>query len=114
MSTQTTLERSRQIVFNLGPVTDVPFGLGRCFQVMGEEIAVFRQRDGRIFAIQNRCPHRGGPLADGLAGNGTVVCPLHAHKFDLCSGHGSDGHECVKTFRVAVVDGNIHLSGSNS
>jgi len=111
MSTQTILETPRQTVFNLGPASDVPFGLGRCFQVMGEEIAVFRQRDGRIFAVQNRCPHRGGPLADGLAGNGSVVCPLHAHKFDLCSGKGSEVHECVKSFRVTVVGGDIHLSG---
>jgi len=101
------------LVFNLGPVDKIPPGQGTCFIVCGEEIAVFRQRDGRMFATQNRCPHRQGPLSEGLAGDGKVICPLHSHKFDLASGKG-ENHECLRTFPVSDQDGDIVLSFSGS
>ena len=85
---------------NLGSVEKVPKGQGFCFIVAGEEIAVFRQRDGRLFAVQNRCPHRQGPLSEGVMGSGKVICPLHSHKFDLCTGEGPQPGECVRTYAV--------------
>jgi nitrite reductase (NADH) small subunit len=97
------------LVANLGSVESIAPGQGRCFLVAGREIAVFKQRDGKLFATQNRCPHRQGPLSEGLVGNGKVVCPLHAHKFDLCSGQG-DNHECITTFAVREAWGNIILN----
>jgi nitrite reductase (NADH) small subunit len=66
-------------IANLGSVQKIPLGQGRCYIVEGEEIAVFRQRDGRLFATQNRCPHRQGPLFEGVSGAGKVICPLHGH-----------------------------------
>ncbi len=104
------MDESRPLAFNLGPVDAIALGHGRAFIVCGEEIAVFRQRDGRIFATQNRCPHRNGPLADGIAGNGRVVCPLHAHRFDLASGAGSEKHECVRTYAIKVANGDMIVS----
>lgn len=95
---------------NLGSIEKIPLGQGLSFRVGEEEIAIFRQRNGKLFATQNRCPHRQGPLAEGLVGNGKVICPLHAHKFDLASGAGSEPHECVKVFPVEVCDGEIVLS----
>jgi nitrite reductase (NADH) small subunit len=95
---------------NLGSIEKIPLGQGRCFIVGSEEIAIFRQRDGRFFAVQNRCPHRQGPLAEGVIGGGKVICPLHSHKFNLETGHGSEPDECVKTFSVGEVAGEIHLS----
>src|SRR6185295_11940892 len=50
----------------VGPSDKVPPGQGLCFVVGGEEIAVFRQRDGQLFATQNRCPHKQGPLSEGI------------------------------------------------
>ena len=97
-------------VVRLGSVDKVPPGQGRCFIVAGREIAVFRQRDGRLFATQNRCPHKQGALSEGIIGNGKVVCPLHAHKFDMCSGEGSEAHECVTTYKVEEIWGNIILN----
>lgn len=94
---------------NLGNVNDIPLGQGLCYTVKGEEIAVFRSRDGKICAIENRCPHRQGPLVDGIVGNGKVVCPLHGHKFDLASGQGSESGECVRTFEVWEQHGQIIL-----
>ena len=104
-----TFELPGAMVANLGSVESIARGQGRCFIVNEREIAVFRQRDGRLFATQNRCPHRQGPLSEGLIGNGKVVCPLHAHKFDLCSGVG-ENHECIETFVVREVWGNIILN----
>ncbi len=98
----------------IGSLESISPGQGRCFLVNGEEIAVFRQRDGRVFAVQNRCPHRRGPLSEGLVGAGKVICPLHAHRFDLESGKSSEPKECLKTFRVSVVDGQIYIAIQDS
>ncbi len=94
----------------VGSLESISPGQGRCFLVKGQEIAVFRQRDGQVFAVQNRCPHRQGPLAEGLLGGGKVICPLHAHRFDLKNGTSSEPRECLRTFRVAVIDGEIYVA----
>ena len=93
----------------LGPVDRVPKGQGVCFIVGGEEIAVFRQRDGTIYASQNRCPHKRGPLCDGIMGAGVVICPFHGHKFDLTSGQGPD-QERLRIYPVKEKDGQILLT----
>lgn len=95
---------------NLGPLENISPGQGRCYVVQGEEIVVFRQRDGRLFATQNRCPHKDGPLSEGLLGSGKVMCPLHAHKFDLETGEGSEPGECVTVYTVSEADGEVLLT----
>jgi len=70
----------------LAPITAIPLGEGRAFEIAGERVAVFRTRADGVFAVQAECPHRAGPLADGLLGGTTLVCPLHAAKFDLRTG----------------------------
>ena len=97
----------RMKTLNLGSVDKVPKGQGFCFIVAGREIAVFRQRDGKLFATQNRCPHKQGPLSEGLVGAGKVICPLHAHKFDLCSGAGPEPKECLQVYPVREEKGEI-------
>jgi nitrite reductase (NADH) small subunit len=72
-------------------VTQIPEGEGRSFEVGGRRVAVFRARDGAIFATQGECPHRGGPLADGLVGGRTLICPLHEWRFDLGTGQTENG-----------------------
>ncbi len=99
----------RNMLFNLGSVNDIPLGQGRCFIVKGEEIAVFRSRNGDISAIENKCPHREGPLAEGMMGNGLVVCPLHGHKFDLGTGQGSEHNECIQIYNVLLQHGEMIL-----
>jgi len=96
-------------IVNLGPVDDIPIGQGRCFIVRGEEIAVFRSRGGKITAIENKCPHRQGPLSEGIIDEGKVICPLHGHKFDLNTGKGTEKHECVKLFSTWIEYGNVLL-----
>ena len=94
---------------NLGSIHTIPLGQGRCYIVEEQEIAVFRQRDGHLFATQNRCPHGRGPLSDGLIGARKVICPLHAHKFNLETGAGTEPGECLNTYQVIEANGDILL-----
>ena len=98
---------------SLGSIEQIPIGQGRSFIIEDEVVAVFRTRDGRCLAVANRCPHRGGPLSEGIVGEGKVVCPLHGHKFDLATGQGSEAPECVRTFPVRIEDEQITLDGRN-
>ena len=97
-------------IVNLGSVDAIPLGQGRCYVVGNQEIAVFRQRDGSLFATQNRCPHRQGPLAEGLVGARKVLCPLHGHQFDLETGKGREAEECVEAFAAREEGGNVVLN----
>jgi nitrite reductase (NADH) small subunit len=88
----------------LGPVSAIPPGEGRVYAVNGENIAVFHTRGGGVYAVQAACPHKGGPLADGLLGGTTLICPLHAWKFDLTTGQALFGDCGLKTYPVSVDD----------
>jgi nitrite reductase (NADH) small subunit len=72
---------------SLGPVDAIPVGEGRAYAVDGRQVAVFRLRDGSLRALDAVCAHRGGPLADGLADDRVVVCPLHNYAYELATGH---------------------------
>jgi nitrite reductase (NADH) small subunit len=85
----------------LGPASAVPLGEGRGYEVHGVRLAIFRSRDGRVFATQGDCPHRGGPLADGLVGGTTLVCPLHEWSFDLLSGMPLTGSCGIRVYPIA-------------
>jgi nitrite reductase (NADH) small subunit len=99
------------IELNVANLDTIPPGEGRTFGVMGEKLAIFRTREGRVLAVQAECPHRGGPLADGLVGGTTVVCPLHGWKFDLTTGEPLMGDCGLKTYPVRVnEDGRIFVT----
>ena len=63
---------------------------------------MFRGSDGAVFATQAECPHRQGPLADGLLGSGTLICPLHSLKFDLKTGKDLNGDCSLQTYPLRV------------
>jgi nitrite reductase (NADH) small subunit len=88
----------------LGPLSAIPEGEGRTFEVDGRRLAVFRARDGSLFATQAECPHRNGPLADGLLGGGTLICPLHALKFDLTTGKALNGDCALQTYATSLTE----------
>jgi nitrite reductase (NADH) small subunit len=89
----------------------IPLREGRAVQIAGHEIAVFNL-GSRFLAVENKCPHRGGPLADGIISGDNVVCPLHAWKIDLTSGevlNQATTPQCVRTFPIRVEDGVLSL-----
>ncbi len=92
---------------DLGSVESLPLGEGRAYIVNDLTIAVFRQRDGRLFATDNQCPHRNGPLPDGIVGDGKVICPLHARKFDLTTGRCAGEDMAIRTYPVREVHGRL-------
>jgi nitrite reductase (NADH) small subunit len=95
----------------IGHVSQIPPGEGRNFDVDGLIITVFRTRTGEVFATQPKCPHKQGPLADGLLGGTLLVCPLHDTTFDLRTGQAVAGDYCLRTYPVrAADDGRIMLS----
>jgi nitrite reductase (NADH) small subunit len=89
---------------------ELPVGLGRAFEVGGKRVALFRTRKGGVFAVDNRCPHKGGPLAEGMLAGDSVVCPLHAFRFELKTGECDQPGTCgVKTHPVEVRDGDVFV-----
>lgn len=91
-------------------IYDVPLREGRAVEVLGREIALFNLGD-RFVALENRCPHRGGPLSDGIVTGGMVVCPLHSWKVCLASGgvKKPDAQACVETYPTRVEDGIVFM-----
>ncbi|HEY7334458.1 MAG TPA: nitrite reductase small subunit NirD [Bryobacteraceae bacterium] len=96
-------------------VENIPPHEGRPVQVGGMELAVFNLGD-RFAAVENECPHKGGPLCDGIVSGNVVVCPLHGWRFDLASGMAVRAPEpaCVATFPARVVDGIVHVDLSGA
>ncbi len=93
-------------------VDEVPPGEGRSVSVGGRKIAVFRTEAG-VFALDAECPHRGGPLADGLVADRCVTCPLHGKRFDLETGATADGEHVVATHEARVERGEIFVRLGN-
>ncbi len=96
--------------FRAGNIASIPADEGRMLRVGGHLVAVFHLRGGGVRATQPWCPHRRGPLADGLVGDGSVVCPLHNRTFDLDTGEAAHGERGVATYPARVEpDGTIVL-----
>ena len=97
---------------DVGRVEDIPRRGARTVIVEGgEEIAVFRTGDDAVFALINRCPHKGGPLSQGIVHGHSVACPLHNWNIALTTGQaqGPDSG-CTPTIQVRVEDGRILIS----
>lgn len=102
-------------MLNLGPVDQIPFGEGRAFDVNGEQVAIFRLRSGRLYAVGAVCPHKGGPIADGQIDGTIVVCPLHLNTFELATGCSPTGQPDLGSWPVSVDDdGNLVLAARRS
>jgi nitrite reductase (NADH) small subunit len=91
------------VAYDAGPADSIPLGQGREVRIEGRRIALFRTRGGAIYATQAWCPHRGGPLADGLIGGELLACPLHEFRFELATG-SPIGNTCpaLETYPVTV------------
>jgi nitrite reductase (NADH) small subunit len=96
----------------IGSIHEIPVGEGRAYALNGAQIAVYRLRDGSVRALDAVCPHKGGPLADGLTDARVVVCPLHGHTYDLTTGTElTIGADSVRSYHACVNDdGTIRIA----
>ena len=92
-------------------VDDIPrLGARKVTRQSGGDIAVFRTADDKVFALLDKCPHKGGPLSQGIVFGESVACPLHNWCIDLKSGCAAAPDEgSVKRFPVRIVDGLVEL-----
>lgn len=94
---------------------DIPRLGARVLRTDTMDIAIFRTATDQVFALRDRCPHKGGPLSQGIVHGGTVTCPLHNWKIDLASGEALGPDEgCTNTFATKVENGKIYLALSAS
>jgi nitrite reductase (NADH) small subunit len=94
----------------IGSLSDIPRRGARCVASPRGRIAVFRTADDQVFATEDRCPHKGGPLSQGIVHGTSVTCPLHNWVISLETGkaQGADQGE-VRTIKVKVEDGELFI-----
>jgi nitrite reductase (NADH) small subunit len=95
-------------------VDDIPvLGARRVAREQGAEVAVFRAADDEVFALLDRCPHKGGPLSQGIVFGHSVACPLHNWTIELASGEArAPDVGCAARFAVRIVDGVVQLDAA--
>jgi nitrite reductase [NAD(P)H] small subunit len=100
---------------DIGAADAVPRLGARKYRFGAEIIAVFRTAADEYFALVDRCPHRGGPLSEGIIAGRTVACPLHGWVIALDSGGAVAPDEgCTPVLPVRVVEGRLILASGGS
>jgi nitrite reductase (NADH) small subunit len=95
----------------IGNLSDIPRRGARCVETPEGKIAVFRTADDRVFAIDDHCPHKGGPLSQGIVHGAAVTCPLHNWVISLETGKALGADEgCVRTIPVKVEGDTLFIS----
>ena len=97
---------------DVGAVTDIPLRGARRMPSPKGDVAIFRAGDGKVFALRDLCPHKGGPLSQGIVHGHAVACPLHNWSIDLATGEalGADrGKGCTPVLPLEVRDGRLLL-----
>jgi nitrite reductase (NADH) small subunit len=99
---------------DVGALDDIPPLGARVLKTRLGCVALFRAEGDRVFATSDRCPHKGGPLSDGIVHGTKVTCPLHNWVFSLETGEaqGADTGR-IATFPVRVEDGRIHVQSES-
>jgi len=97
----------------IAALEDIPRLGARVVKTDTVEIAVFRTAHDAVFALKDQCPHRKGPLSQGIIHDTTVTCPLHNWKIDLASGEAKAPDQgCTRTYPVKVENGRVYLGMS--
>jgi len=95
----------------IGSLDDIPRRGARCVATPQGKIAVFRTVDDRVFAIVDRCPHKGGPLSQGIVHGTSVTCPLHNWVISLETGKALGADEgAVPAVPVRIDEGQLFIS----
>ncbi len=92
-------------------VEDIPvLGSRRVARAQGLDVAIFRNTEDEVFALLDRCPHKGGPLSQGIVFGRSVACPLHNWTIGLCDGQAAAPDEgCTPRFNIKVEAGEVWL-----
>jgi nitrite reductase (NADH) small subunit len=94
----------------VGRVEDIPALGARVVRTAAGNIAVFRAEDDQIFALDDKCPHKGGPLSQGIVHGKRVTCPLHDFRIELKEGTAvAPDQGCVRTYPVRLAEGVIEI-----
>jgi nitrite reductase (NADH) small subunit len=94
----------------IGTLNDIPVLGSRVVRTASGNIAVFRTSDDEVFALDDRCPHKGGPLSQGIVHNKRVTCPLHNFVIELKSGMAVAPDEgCTRAHPTKVENGTVWL-----
>ena len=95
----------------IGALNDIPVLGSRVVRTSSGDIAVFRTADDEVFALDDRCPHKGGPLSQGIVHNKRVTCPLHNFIIELANGAAVAPDEgCTHSHPAKVENGIVWLS----
>ncbi len=95
---------------NLCALEDIPRLGSRVVKTAGGDLAVFRTSDDRVFALNDKCPHKGGPLSQGIVSGDRVTCPMHGWLIELDSGNAvAPDQGCVKRHEARVEAGQVLL-----
>ena len=88
---------------DIGSIHDIPRQGARTVKLSSGEIGVFRTQDDQLFALENRCPHKHGPLSQGIIHGHAVACPLHNWRISLATGQAlGDDRGCVPVVPMKV------------
>jgi nitrite reductase (NADH) small subunit len=94
----------------IAALEDIPRLGARVVKTETVDIAVFRTASDGVFALRDECPHRKGPLSQGIVHDTTVTCPLHNWKIDLASGEArAPDKGCSRSYPVKLENGRIYL-----
>ena len=95
----------------LGKLSDIPLRGARCVKTPQGKVAVFRTAENEVFAIEDHCPHRGGPLSQGIVHGKAVTCPLHNWVISLETGRALGADEgVVRTIPVRVEEESLYIA----
>ncbi|MGH1368404.1 MAG: nitrite reductase small subunit NirD [Maritimibacter sp.] len=98
---------------DVGHIDDIPVRGARLVKTPAGCVAVFRTADDEVFAASDTCPHKQGPLSEGIVHDKKVTCPLHNWVFDLETGDAQgpdEGH--IETYPLKLEDGRLLLDAS--
>jgi nitrite reductase (NADH) small subunit len=99
---------------HIGELSDIPRRGARCVASPLGRIAVFRTADDRVFAMEDRCPHKGGPLSQGIVHGASVTCPLHNWVISLETGKAQGADEGAVRIVPVMVEGEALLIAPES
>jgi nitrite reductase (NADH) small subunit len=103
------IKKSAKVV-SIGSIRDLPERLGKTVFVGNKEVAVFKLLNGTVRAVENRCPHKGGVLSEGIVSGEFVFCPMHDWKICLDNGKVQEPDAgCVKTYQTQIVGEEVFL-----